>query len=427
MMAYSHSALEMVFLFSVVLLWAMIFYQMIFTYLGYVYHLRARREKKHLDASILTGLPPVSVLVPAHNEALVIEKTLEALLRLDYPAERIEIVIIDDGSSDETARIVEHATHLDSRVRLFHIPVEEAARGKSHALNLGLAQARHDLIAVYDADNTPEPGALKYLVLTLLQNERLCACFGKFRTANRQRNLLTRFINLETLAFQFMIQAGRYLISRIAILPGTNMLVRRAVLEAVGRWDENALTEDTELSIRLYEQGHEIKFVPFAVTWEEEPEQWGTWIRQRTRWVRGSFYVLRKYLVRSLRFRKPFLTLELLHLFLLYYLFLAAILMSHIIFLLSSLGFVAVLSPGPYFGVWVCAFALFVAEVTLAAAYEDEASPTNLAVIALMYFTYCQGWILLVFRATYQEMVEKGAVRWEKTRRVGSASAGEEP
>ena len=62
-------------------------------------------------------------------------------------------------------------------------------------------------------------------------------------------------------------------------------------------WDEKALTEDTELSIRLYKMGHEIKFVPYAVTWEEEPEAWAAWVKQRTRWVRGNFYVLKKYLI----------------------------------------------------------------------------------------------------------------------------------
>jgi len=426
-MAYTHPVLEVLFLLSVLILWAMIFYQMIFTFLGYRYYQRSLGEKREADLETSTHLPPVSILIPAHNEALVIEETIGSILALNYPRDRMEVIVINDGSTDETPEIVRKRSDEDRRVRLLNVPEAEAAQGKSHALNLGRKAANHDLVAVYDADNTPEPDSLRYLVRALLGDEKLASTFGKFRTRNRSRTLLTRFINLETLSFQFMIQAGRYLLSRIAILPGTNLVIRRDILEQVGGWDEDALTEDTELSIRLYEKGHEIKFVPYAVTWEEEPEKWGTWLRQRTRWVRGNFYVLRKYLVRSLKFRKRSLTVELVYLFLLYYLFLGAILLSHLVFAVSGLGLIAVLSPGPYFAVWMCAFALFVAEVSLAASYEGEATLGNIAVAALMYLTYCQAWIALVFRAGYQDLTEKGRAKWEKTSRSGSAVDWVEP
>lgn len=424
-MAYTHQLLDILFLLSVIVLWAMIFYQLSFTYLGYVYHRQCHREKQELDTLDSACLPPVTILIPAHNEAIVIEETLLSVLALNYPVERMEILVINDGSTDETPDIVGRLALKDSRVKIFNVPRQEAVQGKSRALNLGLRRASHDLIAVYDADNTPEPDSLKYLVLSLLRDERLAATFGKFRTRNKYRTLLTRFINLETIAFQFMIQAGRYLMSRIAILPGTNLLIHKKILEEVGCWDEEALTEDTELSIRLYEHGYEIKFLPFAVTWEEEPERWGTWLKQRTRWVRGNLYVLRKYLFNSRRFKKVTLTLELFYLFLLYYIFLGAILLSHVVFVLSGLGLIAVLAPGPYSAVWMCAFVLFVVQVTLAASYEGEATLKNIGITALMYLTYCQGWIILVFRALYQDMTHQGKTVWEKTGRVGSTAEGD--
>jgi cellulose synthase/poly-beta-1,6-N-acetylglucosamine synthase-like glycosyltransferase len=400
----------------------MIFYQMMFTFLGYVYHQRSLRERSALDRKNPADLPSVTVLIPAHNEALVIEQTLRAIRNLRYPQARLEIIVINDGSTDGTADIVARIGWEDTRVRLVDVPADEVAMGKSHALNVGLQYASHDFIAVYDADNTPEPKSLEYLMFNLLKEEELVSAFGKFRTRNRRRNLLTRFINLETLSFQFMIQAGRYLLSRIAILPGTNLVIRRQALEEAGCWDEQALTEDTELSIRLLAKGYSIKFVPYAVTWEEEPESWQTWIRQRTRWVRGSFYVLRKYLFQSMVFKSRGLAFELLYLFVLYYLFLIAILLSHVVFIISGLGLVAVLSPGPYFLVWICAFAFFVTEVAVAASSEDELSLETLAVTALMYLTYCQGWILLVFRAIYQDLSQKKRPQWEKTHRFGSGS-----
>ena len=418
-MAYSHPILEVLFLCSVSLIWAMIFYQMLFTYFGYMYHQRSLKEQKVLNHADISHLPPVSILIPAHNEELVIKKTLKSLLSLDYPSDRLEIIVINDGSTDNTPDIVNEISIQDNRVRLLNIQDKDTATGKPHALNFGLKEAKHNLIAVYDADNNPEPDSLKYLVLTLCNDKKLVSAFGKFRTINKHRNLLTSFINLETLSFQFIVQAGRCFLSRIAILPGTNFVIYKDIVVQAGGWDENALTEDTELSIRLYEKGHEIKFVPYAVTWEEEPEMWGAWLRQRTRWVRGNFYVLRKYLIPSFKFKKISLTIELIYLFLLYYLFLGSILLSHLIFVTSSLGFIAVLSPGPYILVWICAFILFIVEITLAISYEGEATPRNIGVIVIMYFTYCQAWIVLVFRALYQEYIQKGKVKWEKTRRFG--------
>ena len=137
----------------------------------------------------------------------------------------------------------------------------------------------------------------------------------------RLTNLLTRFINIETLSFQWILQAGRYLGLGIAILPGTNFVIRKEVLEDCEGWDEDAITEDSELSVRVYLKGWKMKFIPTAVTWEGEPEKWSTWIRQRTRWVRGNNYVIKKLIKQALRIKNRFLFFEFLHMFVLYYLF----------------------------------------------------------------------------------------------------------
>jgi cellulose synthase/poly-beta-1,6-N-acetylglucosamine synthase-like glycosyltransferase len=84
----------------------MIFYQLTFTFLGYLYHQRSLREKKEIDLAAPTRLPTVSILIPAHNEALVIAETLRSILALNYPQDRMEVIVINDGSTDETAQIV---------------------------------------------------------------------------------------------------------------------------------------------------------------------------------------------------------------------------------------------------------------------------------------------------------------------------------
>lgn len=426
-MVYSSNFFEAFFLLAVIFIWLMIFYQLFFTFTGLLFYRKSLREKAEIEELSITEFPPVSLLIPAHNEALVIENTLESLLNLDYPQEKMEIIVINDGSTDSTAEIVEKISRKDSRVRLFNIPEKEAAKGKPHALNIGITKANYEYIAIYDADNTPEPASLRYLIEQMLIDPELAAVFGKFRTRNCKKNLLTRFINLETLSFQHIIQSGRFITLKTAILPGTNFVLRKSVLKKYGGWDEKALTEDTELSLRLLQYGERIKFIPYAVTWEEEPEEWRVWLRQRSRWIQGNIYIIRKYLFPSLRQGKISIMLELIYLFLLYYLFLGAILLSHLFFITCGLGLIAVHSPGPYFLVWVCAFLLFVVEIMIMAALEKEASPENFGVIVLMYFTYCQGWIILVFRVIYQGFFKKEKIKWEKTPRFASSEKIKKP
>ncbi|BBP87230.1 hypothetical protein BsIDN1_08480 [Bacillus safensis] len=133
------------------------------------------------------------------------------------------------------------------------------------------------------------------MVLGLLNDPKAGAVVGKFRVINAAKNLLTKFINIETICFQWMAQGGRWKWFGIATIPGTNFAIRRHILEELGGWDVHALAEDTELTIRVYNLGYVIRFFPAAITWEQEPETWKVWWRQRTRWARGNQYVVLKF------------------------------------------------------------------------------------------------------------------------------------
>ena len=406
--------LSIVFLIAVILIWFMIGYQLLLTVAGFLHHLRSIRERKHVDA-IAFAYPPVSLLIPAHNEELVMGATLEAMLALDYPKDRLEIIVINDGSTDSTKEIIDSYRKRDNRIRLYDVPQGEGGKGKSRALNLGLQIAQSEFIAVYDADNTPAPDALQYLVAQLLMHPELGAVLGKFRTVNKDRNLLTRFINIETLSFQSILQAGRWWLLKIATLPGTNFVIRRAVIEQLGGWDEDAMTEDAELSIRMYINGWKIKYIPYAVTYEQEPERWDVWLRQRTRWVRGNNYVALKFLRRRREIKSRRVQLEVFYLFAMYYIFFIAIIISDFIFLLTATGLVAIPLPGPYTLVWILAIVLFFAEIMLALSYDREDSPKALFYMGLMYFSYCQLWIFVVARAFFLDVIKKEKRTWVKT------------
>ena len=414
--------LSALFVVAVILIWFMIGYQFLLTVFGYINFLRSARERKDVDGISFT-YPTCTILIPAHNEEMVIRRTVESMCRLVYPHDRLKIMVINDGSKDRTREIVLELAAQDDRVVLFDVPQGQGGKGKSRALNLGIRQVDAEIIAIYDADNTPDPDALRYLVAQLILHPELGAVLGKFRTVNKNATLLTRFINIETLGFQSMLQAGRWQMHHIATLPGTNFVMRAALIAELGGWDEEALTEDSELSIRIYEHGYRIKYIPYAVTYEQEPQEWAVWIRQRMRWVRGNNYVIGKFFRHIPHFKNRRLAFDLLYTLALYYVFFIAIVISDILFVVSALSLVSIALPGPYTAVWILAFFLFLGEMLVTLSYDREDTLSNLGLAFLMYFTYCQLWMYIVIKAWWSDYVRKEKRVWAKTERFAVGAA----
>ena len=414
--------LSFLFVIAVILIWFTIAYQFILTVFGYINYVQSMKEKRELDNRSF-DYPTCSILIPAHNEEKVIAATIESMLKLEYPKDRLQIIVINDGSKDATKSIIEQYAAKDTRVQLFDIPKGEGGKGKSRTLNLGIKQAKGDVIAIYDADNTPDKDSLRYLVAQLLLHKELGAVIGKFRTVNKNATLLTRFINIETLSFQSMLQAGRWQMHGISTLPGTNFVMWHHIIKKLGGWDEEALTEDSELSIRIYEEGYKIKYIPYAITYEQEPQQWGIWIKQRMRWVRGNNYVVKKFWKEIPHFKSKRMAFDLLYTLSLYYIFFVAVVFSDILFLVSLFQLVAISLPGPYTFVWVTSLILFLFELFLSISYDGEDTLTNLAIIILMYFTYSQLWIYVVIKSVYQDLIKKEKRTWDKTVRFDVPAA----
>jgi len=256
-------------------------------------------------------------------------------------------------------------------------------------------------------------------VSELVADPRLAATVGKVRTLNRATNLLTRCINIEFISFQWIIQAGRWRMFRLASLPGTNYVIRRDALERAGGWDAGAIADDAELTVRLGQDGYHIKFVPYAVTWEPEPQHWGVWLRQRLRWARGGTYVVRKFLPRVRRLRRRELALEVLHLVTIYHIFFMLLVLSDLIFISGLLaGMAAGPVRSPLLVLWALALAVFLLQLAITLAIEGEHTPLNLLVALAMYFTYCQVWVYVCAKAHYLDVVRQERLRWDKTVRV---------
>ena len=391
---------------------------------GYLFSLKHRRPL-NLWSVKTSELPFVSILIPAHNEEVVIENTIKSMVELNYPKDKLEVIIINDHSSDLTGMIANKYAKKYAYIKVIHNKPPHAGKGKSGALNVGFERSIGDVIVVYDADNTPEPDAVRNLVVPLIKGRKVGAVVGKFRVINAKKNLLTRFINIETITFQWLAQAGRWYWFRLATIPGTNFAIRRDIIEALGGWDEKALAEDTEISIRVLDLGYSIRFFPSAITWEQEPEKWRVWWKQRTRWACGNMYVIGKYLFRFTKLREKKILIDLFYFLLTYFLFFAGILLSHSIFVLNLIVDLDLTIGLVSYALLIVGFLLFLTELLLALSIEKQTSIKNFFATIFMYFTYSQVWLILVVFSAFSEMKRmtfRRERKWYKTERYKQAS-----
>lgn len=408
-------------LISVICIWSLLLLNITLIVSGYFYYVKC--EKEAYRKKTFARYPMVSVMVPAHNEGIVIADTVRALLKFDYPKERYEIIVINDNSSDNSAEILKKLQE-EYKGRLLHVintDAETGGRGKSGALNNGYKIARGEYIVIYDADNTPEPAALKHLVWEIEQDGHLGAVIGKFRTRNKNATLLTRFINIETLCFQWMAQAGRWNLLKLCTIPGTNFIIRRSIIDAIGGWDEKAVAEDTEISFRIYLMKKRIKFAPAAVTWEQEPQTLSVWFRQRTRWVKGNIYVLLKNLPLLWKKEAAQVRFDLLYFFSTYFLLLFSLIFSDLMFVLNLAGLIRLSLAGLSNLLWVLAIVMFVMGTFITISTEKgEMTLRNAGLIVLMYFTYTKLWMIVAFYGLYKYIEDKlghKETKWYKTER----------
>ncbi len=414
------SLVDVLALYSIFAIWGLMFVNIFLSIGGFIYILRINRTDGRIP---LKEYPMVTIMVPAHNEAIVIKKTMEALLKFDYPRDKYEIIVINDNSTDNSAEVLKEIQMNNPEHKIVVINTDNivGGKGKSNALNIALSIAEGSVIAVYDADNTPERQALKILVENLMADEKLGAVIGKFRTRNKYASLLTRFVNIETLAYQCMNQAGRYFFFRLCTIPGTNYVIRRDLIDRMGGWDVNALAEDTEISFRLYRMGYHIKFMPLAVTWEQEPQKVKQWFKQRTRWVKGNLYVLKSNFKYAFDKNAGRMRLDVIYYVFVYLLMFTSLVFSDMIFVLGILGFCYVTLGGFSSLLWEMAILLFVLNVTITLSVErNEFNLSNIALTFLMLFTYAKLWVAVVLNGFIQGIQDKvyhKEVIWDKTER----------
>lgn len=355
---------------------------------------------------------PVSVLVPAYNEAKCIENTVRSLMSSEHP---IEVVVIDDGSTDGTARIVEELGLPNVRV------VRQLNAGKPAALNRGVANARYDLIVMMDGDTVFEPSTVGELVQPFA-DARVGAVAGNAKVGNKD-SMIGAWQHIEYV-MGFNLDRRMYDVLRcMPTIPGAVGAFRRSALERVGGMSDDTLAEDTDITMALHRDGWRVVYAENARAWTEAPETVQQLWSQRYRWSYGTMQAIwkhRRALVEggpSGRFGR--VGLPLVSLFMVVAPLLAPLID---VFLLYGLVF------GPT-GKTVTAWLGVLAVQVVCAAYAfrlDREKMTHLISLPLQQILYRQ-LMYVVLLQSWITALTGGRLRWQKLRRtgvVGSAPGG---
>ncbi len=250
-----------------------------------------KSEETESKPSLLPQYPLISILVPAYNEENTIIETLHSINHLDYPQEKMQVIIINDGSRDHTKQKVELYLSDKPHFTLLSQP----NRGKAAALNRALKLAKGEFFACLDADSFVEPATLqKMLSFYYQQNDPLLAIVTPAMKVHQPKNILQK---IQWLEYIVMIFIGRLSsqIDSLYVAPGPFSLYRTAIIQKLGGFDEHTLTEDQEIAYRVQQQQYRIKQCFDGYVYTTAPGKLRPFWQQRRRWYLGSITCLHQY------------------------------------------------------------------------------------------------------------------------------------
>jgi cellulose synthase/poly-beta-1,6-N-acetylglucosamine synthase-like glycosyltransferase len=243
-------------------------------------------------------LPRVAIVVPAWNEAAVLAESIERLMGLDYPLDRLRVYVVDDASTDNTPEVV-GAKALQYPGSVFHLRRDKGGEGKAHTLNHGIRQILLDdwmeALLVMDADVIYTKDSLRKMTRHLA-DPKVGAVSAYIREGSADKNYLTRFIGFEYVLSQPAARRAQNVLGAQACLAGGAQLHTRENLMALGgEIDTSSLAEDTITTFETQLRGREVVFEPLAIVLSEEPGTIDALWKQRLRWARGNVSVTARY------------------------------------------------------------------------------------------------------------------------------------
>ena len=277
----------------------------------YVFSLTAlyyQKGQTHYTLHSMSFRPTVSILIPARDEEEVLPSMLHRITELTYPKDKIEVFVIDDGSSDNTGKIAEEFAAFYNYIKVLHKRPNIKSRNKSSALNEGLKHVKNQILICFDADYYPQIDIIEKLTAPFIDPE-VGAVQGRVTVFNENSSLVSRLVALERIAGYRVDQLARDDLGLIPQYGGTVGGFRRSVIESLGGWDEKVLAEDTDLTFRVCRMGYKVRYVNEAESYEDAVSSLRSYWRQRHRWAKGHMQCFFKHLIpmlksQNLRFRE---------------------------------------------------------------------------------------------------------------------------
>ena len=247
----------------------------------------------------MVSAPLVSIIVPAYNEEVNIVRTVNSLLQQNYP--NFEIVVIDDGSKDDTYKIVEKTFYTNKQVQV-HTKLNG---GKPDALNVGIEMAKGDYLICIDADTQLKYDAVSQLMYKFIQDTtgKVAAIAGNVKVGN-EINMITRWQSIEYITSQNFDRRAFDLLNCITVVPGAIGAFKKEAIKKVGIFTTDTLAEDCDLTMRLLRNGYTIQNCNQAISYTEAPETMRQFLKQRFRWSFGVMQCFWKH--RDALFNKKF-------------------------------------------------------------------------------------------------------------------------
>ena len=424
---------------TLISIWLSILFSLITLWGGVLFWLKHSKEIAKITP--LEYYPTVSIVVPAHNEEAVIQKTSKAILNLNYPEDKVEILIFADNCTDRTAELAEAiGNRTEYQKRQFKVIRRTGEGGKSGVLNDALKMIHSDYLCVYDADAMPEENALYFLIKKVLEDpERYVASFGRNKTRNAKQNFLTSCINLEIVVTHRIQHCGVWQLFKIGRIPGTNFVIKTAFLKELGGFRSGALTEDTDLSFTILGTGKLIALAHNSEAFQQEPEKLKDYYYQRLRWAKGNYEVVINNFRHLFDHSNWRVKLETFYMSSIFFWFNAAVVLSDIFFIVNLIFAVIkiwvptvempftftagnlLLSQVLLFN-WLLMILLYVLQISVAASTQfGQVTTRQLWLAVASYFTYSQLFIIISINAVWSAIADRlfhcEATKWVKTKR----------
>lgn len=384
------------------------------------------RQRLYYNDIYSSKMKTISVLIPMHNEEQVLSFVLEALLECDYDRDRLEIIPINDNSTDRTKELLDEYHRKYEFIRPLHRDCPD--RGKPAGLNDAMKLAKGEIIIVFDADYRPAKDMLKQLAIAF-EDPEVGAVMGRVIPYNTNKNLLTRLINLERSGGYQVDQQARYNLRTIPQYGGTVGGFRKDVMMEMGGFNPLVLAEDTELTYRFFTNGWKVIYANSAECYEEAPETWPVRGRQIRRWARGHNQVLFRYLFRTvfsgnMTLREKIDGILLLFVYAVPFFLLLGQVDSLILFFLGEMDLFAGWWVLLFIGVY-CSFGNFAPFYEIGTALILDGIRGEVFLLPLIMFNfYFYMWnISLGFLDAVADVITRRKVKWAKTIRFTDSKA----